>query len=96
MAQLITRRDSSNAAAFVEVTENSVSVRGKFYDEMRGYPGPEIYLGEVPADLLEEIQKISSWRDSLSPELQAFCQKCYEDAANQDDWFSRFVNVANR
>lgn len=76
---IIASRSWRNASAFIEVNENNeISVYGKFYDDGRGFPGPEVRnLGILPAHLAEELKLAPNKR---SDEFRAFCQDIWQKA----------------
>lgn len=79
---------AGNAVAFLKLENGKLVVAGKFYDGSRGYPGPEIILqGEIPSELINEIELRDSWAAEMTDELTAFVDKMFAQAADENSWF---------
>lgn len=88
MANLIAKKTWRNAAAFIKVDENgNCRVYGKFYDEGRGYPGPETgILKKLSPELLEEAQTLN-FLSPRSSEMEKNIKEIWAMAKEQEPWF---------
>ncbi len=84
------KRLTANAVAFLKIQNGKLTVSGKFYDEGRGYPGPEVVLDDITIseELLDEVMFREGWTHPMSEELKAFTENAFAAAATQNPWFS--------
>lgn len=95
MNKLLERRRIEQNEAFVKVEEKDckwiVNVYGRVHYIL---PGPTVVVNlSVPWQLMTEIENLQTWQDDKTPFLKEFIQKCYEKAAERDEWFKPFVNL---
>ncbi|MBP1532095.1 MAG: hypothetical protein ILA52_01180 [Alphaproteobacteria bacterium] len=91
--KIIARRSYNNCVAFLEVKNGKLTVSGVYYIGFSGNKGPKVELNmDIPENIQKEIEKLVSWQEPKRHILRQFCQKCYEAASRQDDWFTSFVN----
>ncbi|MBP5215751.1 MAG: hypothetical protein J6039_04260 [Alphaproteobacteria bacterium] len=96
MATLLQSRQTSSAAAFLELdSNNKLIVRGKIYDDFGSHQGPSTQLDiPLPAELISETKTTAfALGQRRSDELIAFCKTCFEKAAEREDWFKNFLKL---
>ena len=83
------KKSWSNASAFLTFnpTSREICVYGKFYDERKSFPGPEVVVCTAPEMLVDELNKFETGR-TPSPRLAQFIKKAWEIAKAKDSWFN--------
>lgn len=81
----------SNAKAFITLTDNQISVCGKFYDGFRDFPGPEVevdVLSDTDTALKKEIKARRDYDYPMSKQLRAYVNDIWRRAQKLEPLFS--------